>query len=109
LRNSTVAGPGARSRGARLVLHLEVLREQPEHAVHVGERLLDLAVHHAEEVERDVELDEQRVDQHQVAEREAPGRDALRGEEHEPGHGDRNHEALADVEQAKRRLALGGR
>ena len=52
---------------ARLVLDFTVLVQQPEHAVHVEERLLDLAIDHAEEVERDVELDQQPVYQHEIA------------------------------------------
>jgi hypothetical protein len=45
-------------------LYLPVLGEQAEHAVHVGKRLLDLAVHHAQEIERDVELDQKAVHEH---------------------------------------------
>src|SRR5262249_34072878 len=55
---------------AGLVLDLAVLREQPEHAIEVEQRLLDLAIDHAEEIERDVELDEKPVHQHEIAERE---------------------------------------
>src|SRR5919202_1255087 len=54
---------------ARLVLDLAMLVEEAEHAIHVEERLLDLTVHHAEEVKRDVELDEKPVDEHEIAER----------------------------------------
>ena len=43
--------------------------DEREHPLHVGQRLLDLAVEDAEEVERDVELDHERVDQHEVADR----------------------------------------
>ena len=54
-------------RRAGRVGDLGVLLDQPEQPLHVGERLLDLAVDHAEEIERNVELDHERVDQHQVA------------------------------------------
>ena len=40
--------------------------EESEHALDVGEGLAD-SVHHAEEIERRVELDEEGVDQNQVA------------------------------------------
>ena len=51
--------------------------EQREHLLEVGQRLLDLAVDHAEEVERDVELDQVGVDQHEVADRHRARGDAL--------------------------------
>src|SRR5258708_34147735 len=54
---------------ARLVVDLPVFAQQTEHLVHVEQRLLDLAVHHAEEIGRAVELDEQGVDEDQVAKR----------------------------------------
>ena len=89
---------------AGLVLHLEVLRHQAEHLVHVGQRLLDLAIDHAEEIERHVELDQEAVDQHQVADGQRPGRHALRGERHQRSHRRGNDQALADVEQPQRHL-----
>ena len=52
-----------------VIRDLAVLLEQREHPVHVRQALLDLAVDHAEEVERDVQLDHEGVDQHQVADR----------------------------------------
>ena len=76
--SSTLGGPDGSVRRTGAVLDLAVLAEQAEHAVHVEQRLLDLAVHHAEEVERDVELDQQAVHQHQVAEREASSPRRLR-------------------------------
>ncbi len=59
----------AQRRGAGRILDLGVLLDQPEQPLHVGERLLDLAVDDAEEVERNVELDHEGVDQHEVADR----------------------------------------
>jgi hypothetical protein len=35
------------------------------------EALLDLAIHHAQEIQRNIELDHERVDQHEVAQRDA--------------------------------------
>ena len=86
------------------VFDLAVLFEQPEHPIHVGERLLDLPVHHPEEVERDIELNEQAVDEHEIAERERGGHHTLRGKHHEQRDRDRDDEALPDVENAERRL-----
>ena len=64
------------------VLDFTVLGEEPKHAVEVDLRLLDLAVHHAEEIKRDVELDQQPVDEHEVTQRQLLGDHALRGENH---------------------------
>ena len=54
-------------RRARLVFDLAMLTQHGEHALHVGERLLYLAIHDAEEIERDVELDQERIHQHEIA------------------------------------------
>ena len=43
---------------ARLVLYLGLLPEQCEHGLDVDERLFDLAIDHAHDVERLIELDE---------------------------------------------------
>ena len=53
---------------------LGVLLREREHPLHVGERLLDLAIEHAQEIERDVELDHERVDEHEVADGHRPVR-----------------------------------
>src|SRR5256885_341870 len=98
--------PGREFRRARAVLDLAVLGEEAKHPVHVEQRLLDLAVHHAEEVERDVELDEKAVHQHQVAEGEALRRHAFGHQQHQRRHRNGDDEALADVEQAERSLVL---
>ena len=54
---------------ARLVLDLGVALEDLEHVVDVDQRLLDLAVEHAHEVQRDVELHQHRVDEDEAADR----------------------------------------
>src|SRR5712664_2746482 len=95
--------------GAGPVLDLAVLGKQPEPAVHVEQRLLDLAVHHAEEVERDVELDEQPIHQHQVAQGEGLVHHALGSKQHQRGDGGGDDQALPDVAQAERGLVLGRR
>ena len=83
--------------------------EQPEHPLHVGQRLLDLAVDHAEKIERNIELDQEAVDEHEVAERERLRDHALRREYHQQRHRDRNNAALPDVEQPERGLGLDRR
>ena len=58
------------------VLYVLPLVEQAEQPLHVGQRLLDLAVHHAEERERRGELQQVGVHEHEVADRELAGDDA---------------------------------
>ena len=80
--------------------------EQAEHLFHVGERPLDLAVDESEEVERQVELDQVSVDEHEVAYRHAAGGDSVAGHDHHQGQPGRNDPCLADVHERKRCLAL---
>ena len=98
--------PAREFRRTRAIFDLAMLGEEAEHAVHVEQRLLDLAVHHAEEVERDVELDQQAVDQHQVAQSEALCGNAFGHQQHQRRHRNGDDEALADVEQAQGRFVL---
>ena len=56
-----------KSRRARPVLNLGRDPDQRHHLLEVGQRLLDVAVHHAEEIERRVELQQIGVDQHEIA------------------------------------------
>src|SRR4029077_7213460 len=83
---------------------LTALDEKPEHAVHVRQRLLDVAVDAAEEVERYVELYEEPVHEHEVADGQRPVRHSLRGQDHEQRHGPGDDQALADVQYAEGRL-----
>ena len=95
--------------GVGRVGDLAVLAEQREHLLHVDQRLLDLAVDDAEEVERDVELDHQRVDQHQVAERQRARDDADGRAPDQQRHRRGDDQALAEVEQRQRGLRLDRR
>ena len=90
----------------RRVVHLLLDLEQVEHLLDVDQRLLDLAVHEAEEVERLVELHQVGVGHHEAAQGHRAVDDGLPGHQHhrgEPGGDDRG---LADVEQRERLLAL---
>src|SRR6476620_4642734 len=90
--------------GAGPIFDFAMFLEQSEHPAHVRQRLLDLAVHHAEEIQRDVELDQQPVDEYEVAERERTSDHALRSKNHEQRHRDRDDETLTDIEQPQRGL-----
>ena len=86
-----------------------MLVREPEHPLHVGERLLDLAVQNAQEVERNVELDHERVDQHEIANGHRLVDHADRRAPHDQRHGDRDDRALRHVQERQRRLAADGR
>ncbi|MNM92436.1 hypothetical protein D3C81_1047690 [compost metagenome] len=96
---------GDQRRGVRRVLHILALIEQAKQALHVGECLLDLAVHHAEQEQRGGELEQVGVDQHQIANRHAAVHHAGGGQPHHRGDASRDHGSLAQVE---RRQAGGG-
>ena len=90
----------------RRVLNLALALEQAEHLLQIGQRLLDLAVDHAQEVERNVELDHERVDHHQIAQRHAPRDHALGGAPQHGDQGDGDQQLLAGVEHRQRGLRL---
>ena len=79
--------------------------EQVEHALDVGQRLADLAIDDAKEVERHVELDQEGVHQHKVADRHRAGDDAARGTPHHGGDAERDDCLLAKIEEGERGLA----
>jgi hypothetical protein len=85
--------------GARLVGDLALFFHQHEHLVEVGQALLDLAVDHAQETQRDVELDHEGVDHHQVAQRHAAVDHALRGAPQHGHQADGDDQLLPGVEQ----------
>ena len=84
--------------GARPVLDLGRDLQQRHHLLEVGQRLLDIAIDHAEEVERLVQLQQVGVDQHKVADRHAAGRNPLRGEDHNADEAAGDDRALADIQ-----------
>jgi hypothetical protein len=90
------------------VLDFLFLLEQREHALDVGQRLLDLAVDHAEVIERDGKLDQERVDEHEVAEAQPAGDDAGRRTPEQKGQARRDDAGLADVQHGERLQALDG-
>ena len=100
--------PASRLKRLRVgrILDLGPDLEEAEHRLHVDERLAHLAVDEAEEIERDVELDEVGVDQHEVADRHPPGDDPRSGHHHDDREPHRDDRRLADVEERERHLAL---
>ena len=83
--------------------------QQREHFVHVNQRLLDLAVHHAEEIQRHVQLQHQGIDQHQIADGRAPCHHVACGIPENRNQCDRDNHLLAEIEQRQRILRLNRR
>ena len=92
--------------GARPVRHLRALGQHVHHALDVGQRLLDLAVDHAHEVERDEELQQQRIDHDEVADGLGAGHDVEHGHGHAAGERRGEDDGLAGVEHGERGVAL---
>ena len=85
----------------RPVLDLGPQRQEAGHGLEIGDRLLELAVDHAQDVERLVELEQEGVDQHDVADRERARDHALRGRDHDRGDAERDDRGLAEVERGE--------
>ena len=96
-------------RGAGGVGNFRVLLREREHSLHVGQRLFDLAVQDAQKIERNVELDHERVDEHEIADGHGPVDDTHGRPPHDQRHRDRDDRALHDVQERQRCLALHGR
>ena len=91
------------------VLHVLPLVEQAEQPLHVRERLLDLAVDHAEQEQRRGELQQVGVDEHEVADGELARHHAGGGAPHHRGDADRHGHGLAEVQHRERLLRLHAR
>ncbi|KAF1053159.1 MAG: hypothetical protein GAK34_01080 [Delftia tsuruhatensis] len=97
---------GLQRLGAGRVGHLAFLVHEGEHALQVGQALLDLAVDHAQKAQWNVELDHEGIDHDQVAQRQAAIHHALRGPPEDGDQGRGDDQLLPAVEQAQRALAL---
>ena len=86
-------------RRAGEVIDLPIGIEHAEHLLDIGQALLDLAVEHAQEVQRNVELDHEGVDQHQIAQRHPALDHADGGAPDHHRDGCRDNRALPCVEQ----------
>ena len=99
----------------RLVLHFDIGVDQAEHLAHVDQPLTDGAIDPAEHVQWAEQLDQQRIDQHQIADRQRPGAPAPHGIGHRRAHQRIGDDRLRHVEQADRvfglhrRLGIGAR
>ena len=91
---------------ARPVGDFGALAEDDEHHFDVDDRLLDLAIDHAHEVERLVELQHHRVEQHEVADVVAMAADAVDAHRQHDDHADGENDRLAGVEHRQRDIGL---
>ena len=88
--------------------NLALLLHQREHLVQIGQALFDLAVQHTQKPQRDIELDHESVNHHQVAQRHAAVHHTLGGAPQHRHQTNRNDGLLTSIEQAQRALALDG-
>ena len=91
---------------AGLVSYLGVLCEHVHHALDVGQRLPDFAVDGAHEVERDEQLQHQRVDHDELADGVGAAHDVACAHDHAGGERDREDDRLSGVEDCERRVGL---
>ena len=96
-------------RRRRRVDNLQRLVDQAEHGLHVGQRLFDFAVYEAQEVERQVKLDQVSVDHHEIADGHDPGAHVDGRHDHDDGQANGDNRRLADVQQRERRLVFDRR
>ena len=95
--------------GARLVDDLRRFVQQREHGLDVDQALLDLAIDHAHEIERQVELYEDGVDHDEVADGERAACHVARRQQHADHRADGEDQRLAGIEQAERAVGADGR
>ena len=93
----------------RRVGDLGLERQEAVDVLEVGQGLAQLAVDHAQEVERHVELEEEGVDQHDVAHAQRSGDDVAGGRDHDRGDPGGDDRGLAHVEEGERLLRLDRR
>ena len=95
-------------RRARLVGDLGRHLHQAEHALHVHQRIPDLAIGEAQHVQGHVELDQEGVDRHEVAQRHGAGLHAVARHDHDRDQPAGDDGALPDVEQRERAAGADG-
>ena len=99
-------GPGGdRERGrTRLVGDFRILGEQVEHGLDVDDRLLHLAIEHAHEIQRLVQLDHHGIDQHEIANRVRAIADTADAHDHHHRQADGEDDALPRVQHGQRHI-----
>ena len=80
--------------------------QQLEHQVHVRQGILDLAIDDPEKIQRDEDLQQEGVDQHQVTDTHLARHHPPGGQPEDQGHAQGDDAALAEVQQGHGGLAL---
>ena len=75
--------------------------EQMKHLVQIRQTLFDLSVNHTQKIQRNVQLNHEGIDHHQVTKCHAPVHNALSGPVKHTNQSNRNDQLLARVEQAQ--------
>ena len=83
--------------------------QQREHRLDIDQALLDLAIDHAHEIQRQIKLHEDRVDHHEVADGEHPTRDIARREQHADDRAEREDHRLPGIQHAERGIGTDRR
>jgi hypothetical protein len=96
----------AQRRRAGLVGHLGGLLEQVEHLAHIDQRLADLPIDRAEEVQRHGDLDHEGVDHHEIAHRQRTRLHAGRRHDHHHDKPGGDDQRLTGIEEGKRDRGL---
>ena len=87
-----------------ILAHAAAREKNHEHALDVHDRVVGLAKHEAERVERIAHLHDIRVHQHEIADAHRARDDLLRRAQHHRRNADRDDRALPDVQQRERAL-----
>src|SRR5690606_5088860 len=82
--------------------------EEIEHRLNIDEALPDLAIDEADEIERDRQLHEQRIDEHEIADGLLATHDGRAGHDHADCHANGKDDHLANVKPGKGRPYLRG-
>ena len=94
-------GPGAGN-----ILDLGIARQNVEHLLDVDDRLLDLAIHHAHEIQRLVKLDHHSVDQDKIADGMGAVAHPGRAHQHDRRQAGGENDRLPGIENRKRRIGF---
>ncbi len=95
--------------GAGPVGDLGFALEHGEHQLHVGQGVFELTVDDAEEIQRNEQLQQKGIDQHQIPQRHRAGHHAAGGQDHDQGDADGDDGGLAEIERRQGSLALDRR
>ena len=83
--------------------------QEREHGLDVDQPLLDLAINHAHEIERQIKLHQDRVDHDEIADRQHAGAHVARREQHTDDDADGEDDRLPAIQETKRGIGADRR